>query len=652
MNETVLNNIQAYAAWKKRLSEVISRYRIWMSENEFSTPETDLRIFDLLDLLNQDTITIAFVAEFSRGKSELINAIFFADYKRRLLPSDVGRTTMCPTELFFDHQSNEAYLQLLPIETRLEDTSLAELKLTPMYWTKISLPIDSPDKMAETLKEVVKVKAVQREYAEQLGLLGDSQDTQNNAHQVDIPMWRHARISFPHPLLKHGLIVLDTPGLNALGSEPELTLNMLPNAQAILFILAADSGVTKSDLDMWQNHIMANRQIQKQGIVVVLNKIDALWDDLKDPTIIELSIKEQCLNTAKLLGMDAQMVLPVSAQKALLAKIKNDPALLEKTKIKALEDKLFEDILQKKETIIQDNIVAVVDTYMSDNHERLSSRFQSLSNQLTELRALSSENAEVLVHMMEKSRHEHQQYKIKVEQFQASRKVLSVQLKNMLNTMSLDQIDKFINKTRDEMAGSWTTMGLKNGMKIFFDSANQIMEEAKSQTASSFRMIESTYKKFTQEHGLKCKEPKHFLIEKYSREMEALYREGESYRISGKSTMTEQSFVIKKFFISWVSRARDIFFKLQKEGESWCKTILNPLADQLKERKLELDEKLDNLRKISRSRETVEQKINELSKELELIDKKLYVLNQFKQELKATIHDSLSTLQAQQQKSA
>ncbi|MGC4060668.1 MAG: hypothetical protein QM749_07395 [Aquabacterium sp.] len=30
--------------------------------------------------------------------------------------------------------------------------------------------------------------------------------------QVEVPVWRHARINLPHPLLKRGLVVLDTPG--------------------------------------------------------------------------------------------------------------------------------------------------------------------------------------------------------------------------------------------------------------------------------------------------------------------------------------------------------------------------------------------------------------------------------------------------------
>jgi hypothetical protein len=62
-----------------------------------------VRLNQLLGTAEDDKLNVAFVAEFSRGKSELINAIFFAGYKQRLLPSSAGRTTMCPTELLFPH---------------------------------------------------------------------------------------------------------------------------------------------------------------------------------------------------------------------------------------------------------------------------------------------------------------------------------------------------------------------------------------------------------------------------------------------------------------------------------------------------------------------------------------------------------------------
>ena len=105
--------------------------------------------------------------------------------------------------------------------------------------------------------------------------------TQDEQGSVDIPCWRHAIINFPHPLLQQGLVILDTPGLNAIGTEPELTLSLLPQAHAVLFILAADAGVTRTDLEVWNQHLAGEDAAAKDGRVVILNKIDGLWDDLK-----------------------------------------------------------------------------------------------------------------------------------------------------------------------------------------------------------------------------------------------------------------------------------------------------------------------------------------------------------------------------------
>jgi hypothetical protein len=72
-----------------------------MQEQDLADTQVDVRVQQLLERLHQDKLIVAFVAEFSRGKSELINAIFFADFGQRLLPT-AGRTTMCPTELLHD----------------------------------------------------------------------------------------------------------------------------------------------------------------------------------------------------------------------------------------------------------------------------------------------------------------------------------------------------------------------------------------------------------------------------------------------------------------------------------------------------------------------------------------------------------------------
>src|SRR3954462_2392064 len=132
------------------------------------------------------------------------------------------------------------------------------------------------------MKHLVEVKNVTIEEAKSLGLWDDNDPmvcavARQDGDKVEIPAWRHAMISYPHPLLKSGLIVLDTPGLNALGTEPELTLSMIPSAHAVLFLLATDTGITKSNLETWQRSV----QTYETGRIAVLNKVDLLWDDLK-----------------------------------------------------------------------------------------------------------------------------------------------------------------------------------------------------------------------------------------------------------------------------------------------------------------------------------------------------------------------------------
>ena len=205
------DQMQAYGRWKADLIKAIGQYQQWLDKNKMGTPETELRIFELLEALRTDRLTIAFVAEFARGKTELINAIFFSEYDRRLLPSEAGRTTMCPTELFYDNESKQAYIRLLPIETRLEETPISEHKLNPINWTTIELDTNSSEKMADAFREVIRTKQVSVEEAHKLGLYDEEQERKNATH-VEIPMWRHAMISFPHPLLKDGLTYWTRPG--------------------------------------------------------------------------------------------------------------------------------------------------------------------------------------------------------------------------------------------------------------------------------------------------------------------------------------------------------------------------------------------------------------------------------------------------------
>jgi len=328
--------IEDYKLWREQIATAIAEYRDWLDLTGASDAMQDLRLYDMTESVKHDRLVLAFVAEFARGKTETINALFFSDHKTRLLPCDAGRTTMCPTEIYWD-PNEEPYVKLLPIETRKNDESLVILKKTPNAWTKLKLDTSSAEAMQQAFHALVQKKEVSLDEARSLGLWDDNDVMMVQAMQskgkVEVPLWRHALINFPHPLLKSGLVILDTPGLNTLGTEPELTLNIIPNAHAVIFLLATDTGVTKSDMSIWTNYIR-DRASRK---LAVLNKIDILWDDLKTPQEVQEMIQSQVDSTARQLNMPATDVFAISAQKALLARVRGDAALLAKSGIEKVE---------------------------------------------------------------------------------------------------------------------------------------------------------------------------------------------------------------------------------------------------------------------------------------------------------------------------
>ena len=87
--------------------------------------------------------------------------------------------------------------------------------------------------------------------------------------------------------------------------------------------------------------------------------------------------------------------------------------------------------------------------------------------------------------------------------------------------------------------------------------------------------------------------------------------------------MTEQSFVVKKFFVSMVSHARNIFFKANEDAENWSKTVMTPLGLQIKERKRHLETRLTTMHKVKDSREKLGENIQKLENESASLAKQL-----------------------------
>jgi dynamin family protein len=624
------DQVTQYQQWRDELRACIEAYQSWLENHGHADIQRSLRIYDLAESLRNDRMILAFLAEFSRGKTELINAMFFSDFKQRLLPSDVGRTTMCPTEIFYD-ATEEPYIKLLPIESRKSDESIAALKHQTVEWVKIRLDLNSQEEMTKAMSSLAQVKSVTVEEAGALGLLDESDFVTTTVvikygGRVEIPCWRHALVNYPHPLLKKGLVILDTPGLNALGTEPELTLSMIPSAHAVLFLLAMDTGVTKSDLDVWQKYV----QSYVTRRIAVLNKIDLMWDDLKSDEQIEVGIERQLDETAKILELPRDHVIALSAQKGLIARIRDDEELLRRSRIGDLERLLAEEIIPSKQLILRAAVSREIGGMVETSLQSVTAQLSSAKSELQEMSRLSGKNRDLAKLLLAKLETDRANYLHRMESFKNSYGTVLKQGHVLLETLSDERLDDIMRKSQRTIEGSWTTAGLMRSMQALFDTFSRQAEKILNFAGETRNYVDGVYNEFHRMYGFPRMTPPALNLERHILRMHSLQQSTERFCKDPVNVMTEKHFLVRRFYNGLVTHARDLFRSLRVELDSWIRSALLPLSMQLREHQKLLERRVENLRKIAGDINTLQGRVRQLEQQQLQLGKQVEELTQIR----------------------
>ena len=79
MHSPIAHSLDALAAWRTALDGHVGALARALAEPDLLDDADAAALAALRERLASDKLVLAFVAEFSRGKSELVNAIFFGD---------------------------------------------------------------------------------------------------------------------------------------------------------------------------------------------------------------------------------------------------------------------------------------------------------------------------------------------------------------------------------------------------------------------------------------------------------------------------------------------------------------------------------------------------------------------------------------------
>ena len=611
MTSPIAHSLDALAQWRAMLDREVTALASDLHRQDLLDDSDLSHLNTLHERLASDKIVLAFVAEFSRGKSELINAIFFADTGRRVLPATPGRTTMCPVELRWEPQLPPR-LALLAIETRLRGLSLAELRPREDHWEQVPLDPQDPVALAAALTAVTRTQRVNKEQAVALGFWDDSQPEDNPPQapdgSIEVPAWRHAVINYPHPLLKRGLVVIDTPGLNAVGAEPELTLGLLPSAHAVVFVLAADAGVTRSDLAMWRGHL-DQPSLER---FVVLNKIDTLADPLLTDAEVQQQIEQQRQQAALMLGVASARVFALSARDALTGRVENKPALLQASRLLPLEEALAVHLLPRRQELLARTAQGVVEQLRQAAARRLSDRQRQHAEQLLELRGLRGKSGTKLRLLIERVDLEVADFERCTSHLAALRSVQLRMHKALLAPLAGEALRAEFSTMQTAMNARLFNLGARSAFDTLMARLLEALRRASQQAEELRQMLQGSFEQLNTEFGFAFVLNAPPGLETFEHGLSVVEQNYGRYLGLGQAWRMAAPGFGEQFRRMLLGKVRVVFESAASELELWSKSAQSQVDLQLRERRQGFARRRESLQRVQAASGELEQRIAEV----------------------------------------
>lgn len=229
LNQEQLNRFREQ---KEHLGSMLSDSAEVISELNMTSASENLN--KLSDKVNNDTFKIQVVGTFSNGKSSVINALL----GENVLP---------------------AYA--LPTTAVINEVKYGEKKEAILYFRN---PL--PEKLPATLSPKAKSHMEKHNNSNVPPLVIDYNEIED---YVVIPMgedptemlmespYEKVELFWPLEMLKQGVEIIDSPGLNESETRAKVTMDYLTKADAILFVLAADKLCSQDEMDFIENNLHA-----------------------------------------------------------------------------------------------------------------------------------------------------------------------------------------------------------------------------------------------------------------------------------------------------------------------------------------------------------------------------------------------------------
>jgi hypothetical protein len=585
------SSLAALAHWRNDTAGRLAALRRWATAGRLIDEQAAARLSHLEQRLATERLTIAFVAEQSRGKSELINALFFAEQGARLLPASGGKI-ICPVEILWD-ASRKPSIRLLPIETRETTRALREYQANLDEWHDVPLDPGKPETLAAACEALTQFKQVGGR---------------------PVPRWRYAVINFPHPLLAAGVTLLDTAGFNTLASEPELSFHRVPDAAAIVFIVSAESAITPVDRALWTEHVATVGGIE-DTCFVVLNKIDGLREAGAGEGAVLTEIDRQVKSVADALGVAPTRIFALSAKQGLAAKMQADGDALMKSRLYRLEQALSRGMVHQRRLAHATAVRAEARGVLAEIRALITSRLDFANEQLETLAALQGRNQKLIELLAKKAGVE----RGRLEQARA----MMGGLRGTHNRHG-DELERLLDpevaheaalRAREAVAGSAFSSGIGETLDGFFRESRERIARAIEVIDEARKLMASVGQKMTVEYKIAIVEAAPFGTERFLVELDRLEEHCRREFKGGSNLFLKSRKALGTLFFDSVAlKVVHVFEIASRETRAWMGGFIRPLEAQINAYQEQSNARIEGMGRIQNAEVDLIAKLEEMKR--------------------------------------
>lgn len=371
---------------RERLGSMLADSANVISELNMTSASNSLQ--KLSEKVNNDTFKIQVIGTFKNGKSTFINSLL----GEPVLP---------------------AYA--LPCTAVINEVKYGETKEAILYFRN-PLPDKLPDSISAKAMSHMKahgmsnVPPLKIDYSEIEDYVCIPMGEDPSEMLLESP-YEKVELFWPLDMLKDGVEIIDSPGLNEAETRTRVTMDYLSKADAILFVLTADKLCSKDEMDFVENNL---KGFGFTDPFFIVNRYDLIPDSQKE------GIRR--FAKMKLEGYTTNEIFYVSAQQALDGEINKNSELYNKSNMGELsvvlsnfltndkgKIKLSQPSRELKRILNNEALFKIIPgqrTMLDSSLDELKNRYEQSKPQLENLRAKKDQLVSKLQLKIAQSEHE------------------------------------------------------------------------------------------------------------------------------------------------------------------------------------------------------------------------------------------------------